>query len=503
MHKTVLVSAHQGENMAALNIVFIASEASPLAKTGGLADVTGSLPHALQMLGHHVTVIMPFYRQHIAASGVETKSLNRSIEMWADDEERHCPLHQAVVDGLSFILIEQDDLYDREGIYGPAGGAYDDNLLRYLLFSRVALEAAAQLSTTTDTPVDILHCHDWQTGMIPLLLKTQYQHHPNIARAQCVYTIHNLAYQGNFGADWIHRLGIPSHHFHPGGYEFHGQINCMKAGIASANAITTVSPCYSEEILTAEYGCGLEGFLQDHSYKLSGIVNGLDIKDWNPSTDSSITATFAAGKVAGKKKCKQALQEAGGLDVSADTPLLTLISRLADQKGIDLLLANAATWIERGYQLAILGSGDPDNEQALRKLADAHPTQMYFYRGFNETLARQIYAGGDIFLMPSRFEPCGLGQLMAMRYGTVPVVRATGGLKDTVIDYADNKSKATGIHFTDATAEAFDVALEQAIALYRNKTVWSRLRSNTLKRDSSWQASANAYITLYQQLLAE
>jgi len=484
--------------MAELNIVFIASEASPLAKTGGLADVAGSLPHALQHIGHNVTVIMPFYRHHIAASGIKTTELNISIEMWADGIQRHCPLHEAIVDGLSYILIEQDDFYDREGIYGPAGGAYEDNLLRFMLFNRVALEAAAQL----DAPVDILHCHDWQTGMIPLLLKTQYQHHPSIADAQCVFTIHNLAYQGNFAADWIHRLGIPSHHYHPSGFEFHQQINCMKAGIASAQAITTVSPSYAEEILTPEYGCALEGFLHDHSDKLSGIVNGLNIDAWNPSTDNSIAAHFGPGKIAGKKKCKQALQEACGLDVSADTPLLVLISRLADQKGIDLLIANASQWIERGYQLAILGSGDAHNEHELHHLAKAHPSQMYFYRGFNETLARQIYAGGDIFLMPSRFEPCGLGQLMAMRYGTVPVVRATGGLKDTVTDYAEHKNKATGIHFDDATPEAFDSALEQAIELYRNKTIWSRLRSNALKRDSSWEASAADYVGLYEQLLS-
>ncbi len=485
--------------MTGLNIVFIASEASPLAKTGGLADVAGSLPHALQHLGHSVTVIMPFYRSHIAASGIKTMTLDKSIEMWADGVERHCPLHEAVVDGLHFILVEQDDLYDREGIYGPAGGAYEDNLLRFLLFDRVALETAAQLGTQ----IDILHCHDWQTGMIPLLLKTQYQHHPQIATARCVYTIHNLAYQGYFGADWIHRLGIPSHHFHPGDFECHGQINCMKAGIASAHAITTVSPSYAEEILTAEYGCELEGFLHDHSYKLSGIVNGLDIDDWNPLTDSTIEAAFGPGKTAGKKRCKQALQEACKLDVSADTPLMVLISRLADQKGIDLLLANAAGWLQRGYQLVVLGSGDPHSEHALHQLADANPDQMYFYRGFNETLARQIYAGGDMFLMPSRFEPCGLGQLMAMRYGTIPVVRATGGLRDTIIDHADNKSKATGIKFSAATPEAFDIAVEQAISLYHNTTVWSRMRSNALKRDSSWEHSAGDYIKLYQQLLAE
>jgi starch synthase len=485
--------------MAKLNIVFLASEAIPLAKTGGLADVAGSLPRALQKLGHNLTVILPFYRQHLAASNIKTEPMNQVIEMWADGKQRLCPLHQAEVDGLRFILIEQDDLYDREGLYGPAGGAYEDNLLRFLLFDRVALEAVALL----DVPVNILHCHDWQTGMVPLLLKTQYQHHAAIAAAKTVYTIHNLAYQGVFSPDWIHRLGMPSHHFHPEGYEFHAQINCMKAAIDSAHAITTVSPTYAEEIMTEEYGCELEGFLQNHSDRLTGIVNGLEIEDWNPATDPEIEQNYGAGKTAGKKKCKLALQKACGLKESADTPLLTLISRLAEQKGIDLLLANVESWLERGYQLAILGSGDADSEKALAQLAEANSGSMHFFCGFNEKLARQIYAGGDIFLMPSRFEPCGLGQLMAMRYGTVPVVRATGGLKDTVIDYAASKTKATGIHFTDATPEAFDTAVEQAVKLHQTPKVWSRIRSNALKRDSSWQASAEAYDKLYQTLLEE
>jgi len=484
--------------MAGLNIVFIASEASPLAKTGGLADVAGSLPHALQQIGHTVTVIMPFYRRHIDAAGIETTPLDITIEMWADGVPRYCPLHEAVVDGLRFVLIEQDDMYDREGIYGPAGGAYEDNLLRFLLFDRVALEAAARLGQS----IDILHCHDWQTGMIPLLLQTQYQHHPEIAQARTVYTIHNLAYQGVFGADWIHRLGMPSHHFHPEGFEFHHQINCMKAGIASAHAITTVSPSYAEEILTDEYGCELQGFLSNHQHKLTGIVNGLNIEEWDPSSDTAIAVNFSAGDTAGKAACKAALQQECKLEVSADTPLMVIISRLADQKGIDLLLANVSTWMERGYQLIVLGSGDPHSEQALHQLADSHPQQMYFWRGFNAQLARRIYAGGDIFLMPSRFEPCGLGQLMAMRYGTVPVVRATGGLRDTVLDYAEHHHEATGIHFTDAIPEAFDMAVEKAISLYRNPDVWANIRDNTLQRDSSWQASADAYVQLYQRLLA-
>ncbi len=481
--------------MAGIHIAFIASEAAPLAKTGGLADVTGALPRALQQLGHRVTVILPFYRRHLSANNIKTTPAGSGIEIWADGKQRYCPLHGAEVDGLNFILVEQDDLYDREGLYGPSGGAYEDNLLRYLLFNRVALEAAASLPEA----VDILHCHDWQTGMVPLLLKTQYQHLANIARAKTVFTIHNLAYQGVFPAQWMHRLGIPSHHFHPEGFEFHGQINCMKAAIETADALTTVSPSYAAEILTPEYGCQLQGFLLKHARKLSGIVNGLNIDEWNPRTDQAIQAGFGPGKTTGKKKCKQALQRHCKLEVVSDKPLLTLISRLAEQKGIDLLLANAEKWLKRGYQLAILGSGDARSEQALTRLADANPGSMYFFCGFNERLARQIYAGGDMFLMPSRFEPCGLSQLIAMRYGAVPIVRATGGLKDTVVDYAASKAKATGIHFTDASA--FDDAVEQAVKLYQRPGIWPRLRNNALKRNSSWQASALAYDNLYQSLL--
>ncbi|HKI60203.1 MAG TPA: glycogen synthase GlgA [Mariprofundaceae bacterium] len=484
--------------MARLNIVFIASEATPLAKTGGLADVVGSLPLALKKLKHQVTVILPFYRHHLTEAGIKTKPANRVIEMWADGVQRLCPLHKAKVDGLDFILVEQDELYARDGLYGPPGGAYEDNLLRYMLFDRVAIEVAASLLKR----VDIIHCHDWQTGMIPLLLRTQYQHHEKVSSAKTVYTIHNLAYQGNFPAEWIHRLGIPSHHFNPEGFEFHGQINCMKAAIESSDSITTVSPSYAEEILTAEYGCELEGFLHQHAQKLSGIVNGLNVEEWNPLTDRAIEANYGPGKINGKKRCKQALQEHCGFDVAADKPLLTLISRLAEQKGIDLLLVNAEKWIKRGYQITVLGSGDAQNEEALHSLALRHPKQLYFFKGFNETLARQIYAGGDIFLMPSRFEPCGLGQLMAMRYGTVPVVRSTGGLRDTVTDYAASKSKATGFHFTMATPKAFDIALEEALAAYKSPRVWSRIRNNALKRDSSWDASAESYVTLYERILA-
>ncbi|MDQ6955228.1 MAG: glycogen synthase GlgA [Mariprofundaceae bacterium] len=480
--------------MDKLHIIFIASEAAPLAKTGGLADVTGALPQALRQLGHHVTVIMPFYRLIIENSGAQINPTEHIIEMWTDGIQRHCPLHKTHVNGLDYLLVEQDDLYARDAIYGSSGGAYEDNLLRYVLFDRVALEAAALLGSK----INIIHCHDWQTGMVPLLLKTQYQHHPNIAHAKTVFTIHNLAYQGIFPSEWISRLGIPSHHFNPQSFEFHHQINCMKAGIHMSDTITTVSPTYAKEILTSEYGCALEGFLQHHADKLTGIVNGIDMDALDPATDTHIPANYAFGRIAGKKKCKAALQELCKLEISAKTPLLTLVSRLADQKGIDLLLANIEKWLMRGYQLVVLGSGEPHNERLLSAFAKAHPTQMYFHCGFSEALAHKIYAGGDIFLMPSRFEPCGLGQLMAMRYGNVPVARATGGLSDTIVNYPEKG--ATGFHFSETTPEAFDAGLEKAITIYQQARKWSIIRSNALKRDSSWAASAHSYATLYKQL---
>ncbi|MDQ6975293.1 MAG: glycogen synthase GlgA [Mariprofundaceae bacterium] len=479
-----------------MNIVFIASEAAPLAKTGGLADVVAALPRALQKKDHDVTVILPYYRSIIDATGVMITPMNIHIEMWMDGITRIAPLHRCEVDGLAFVLIEQDDLFDREGLYGSANGAYEDNPLQFIFFDRVALEAAAHVYSH----VDIIHCHDWQTGFIPLMLKEQYQHRPQIADARTVFTIHNLAYQGVFAEQWIERLGLPTQWFHPQGYEFHGQLNCMKAGILAADEITTVSPSYAQEILTPAYGCQLDGFLQKNSGKLQGILNGLDVDSHNPATDLSIAKPFQHGKMAGKKACKTALQRYCGFTESTKTPLLTLISRLAEQKGIDLIIANLSKWVNAGWQVAILGSGDAWLEAGLHAAAASHPEQIFFHCGFNDTLARKIYAGGDMFLMPSRFEPCGLGQLLAMCYGNVPIVRQTGGLIDTVVDYQQHKSKASGLSFVEASPEAFNQAVCDAVALYKQARIWSRIRGNGIRRDSSWAASADRYIALYKQL---
>jgi len=443
-------------------------------------------------------VILPYYRRIIEATGVTITPIGIHIDMWIDGMTRIAPLHRCQVNELSFVLIEQDDLFDREGLYGPAGGAYADNPLQFTFFDRVALEAAAHLYDD----VDIIHCHDWQTGLIPLMLKEQYQHRPQIANARTVFTIHNLAYQGVFAAEWVERLGLPRQWFHPQGYEFHGQLNCMKAGILAADEITTVSPSYAQEILTPAYGCQLDGFLRDFSHKLQGIVNGLDVDAHDPATDPHIPQFFTHGKMAGKKACKAALQRHCGFSVSANTPLLTLISRLAEQKGIDLIEANLATWVKAGWQIAILGSGDGWLEARLHAAAAAYPDHIFFHCGFSDALARNIYAGGDIFLMPSRFEPCGLGQLLAMRYGNVPIVRQTGGLIDTVVDYQQHKGKGSGISFAEPTPEALHEAVSNAVKLYQQPRIWSRIRGNAIRRDSTWAASAAAYSTLYSELCA-
>jgi len=296
-------------------------------------------------------------------------------------------------------------------------------------------------------------------------------------------------------------VGLPAALFHIDGYEFYGQINCMKAGILGSDRVTTVSRTYAREILTPEFGCHLEGFLAAHAGKLSGIVNGLDTDKWNPATDLAIAANFRAGNLRGKHRCKRALRQELGLPEQASVPLLTFISRLVEQKGVDLLIDCIPLWLEAGYQLVVLGSGEPAYESILHDLATASPRQLHFHAGFNETLARKIYAGGDIFLMPSRFEPCGLGQLMAMRYGNIPVVRATGGLKDTVVDYPSMRAEGTGFTFTEADPASLRRAVQRAASTWRKPAVWRRIVGRAMRHDSSWRASAAAYARLYRTLL--
>jgi len=485
--------------MSRLTLVFAASEAMPLAKTGGLADVTGSLPQALARLGHRVVMMIPYYRNLIDNSGYMIESCQASLQIEIDHQLRTVPLHQLNLNGVQYLLVEQDDLYVRDGLYGPPGDDWPDNLLRYLLFCRAVLQGTAKLFDQ----VDIYHCHDWQTGMLPLLLRTQYTHLSHIAKARCVYTIHNLAYQGLFDIEWVERLGLPLESFHPEGYEFFGQINCMKAGIATADAITTVSATYAKEILSPEYGCGLDGFLSQRQYRISGIVNGLDLDVWNPATDHHLIQHYNPEQLQGKTLCKADLQRGCGLTLTSTTPLLAVISRLAEQKGISMLIDCLPIWLKAGCQIIILGSGNPEYENQLRIIANRHTQQFYFSAVFDDPLAHRIYAGSDLFLMPSVFEPCGLGQLIAMRYGSIPVVRRTGGLVDTVIDYGDSPSSATGFQFDTLESPALTQSVERALGYYQVSDIWQHLVNNAMRRDSSWKASATQYENIYHQLASE
>ncbi|MDQ6962054.1 MAG: glycogen synthase GlgA [Mariprofundaceae bacterium] len=477
-----------------MNIVFVASEAAPLAKTGGLADVVGSLPAALQAQGEHqIHLIMPYYKQHIHQTGFQ---LWQTIELWIDGQTRQIGLYRQQLNGVHTILVEADDLYDRPELYGPADGAYLDNPLRYTLLVRAALEASCRL----DDQVDIFHCHDWQSALLPMLLKKQYAFRTEIAHAKCIYTIHNLAYQGVFDAKWLARLHIPAEDFHSDGFEFYEQINCMKAGILHADLVTTVSPTYAQEITTPAFGQQLDGFLRQHSHKLRGILNGLDLEEYNPANNKNLAKPFKVGAMTGKKACKKALQKQTGLTQDPKKPLLTLVSRLAEQKGITLILDNMQHWVDQGYQLAILGSGIDHYESIFTEFAQQYPQQVYFYQGFSNELAHQIYAAGDFFLMPSHFEPCGLGQLIAMRYGNLPIVMNTGGLSDTVIDAS--QSDGTGFVFNDHHAQALQDATERAVQAWQHQPSFSRLRARSMRRDSSWHAAAQTYLNLYEGLSA-
>ncbi|RME85664.1 MAG: glycogen synthase, partial [Zetaproteobacteria bacterium] len=451
-------------------VVHVGSEAVPFAKTGGLADVLGALPRAQAELGARTIVITPLYRKE-TIKAFSAERLGALVPIVVDGQSFTAQVWCAALDagascaqpwrawrrgelGAAAWLVDVPALFQREGLYGPPGGAYADNPLRFTLFVRAAIEAVARFVPETS----VLHVHDWQAALLPLLLRRQYAHYPRLARLPVVLTIHNLAYQGVFEASWRLRLGLPEEDFHPDGYEFYGQINFLKAGILASDRVTTVSPTYAREILTPGFGCGLDGFLRRHAEKLSGILNGLDTRLWDPATDPQLPVRYRATSLAGKGRVRAALLRRLGLKIGRASPLFGMVSRLVEQKGVDLVADCIPRWVARGWGIAVLGSGDPVLARMLKRLAAAHPEAVAFIEGYDEALARWIYAGADLFLMPSRFEPCGLAQMIAMRYGTPPVVRATGGLKDTVVDADADPDRGTGFAFDEATPQALDAA---------------------------------------------
>jgi len=485
-----------------LNILLATSEAVPFAKTGGLADVCGALPIELARLGHQTAVILPAYRQtRICGRTIKPMDIDFIVPIGSKMVTGH--LLQSTMPGseVPVYLVEQDQYFDRDALYGFDGKDYVDNCERFVFFSRAVLEAVRLL----DLRLDVLHVNDWQTGLIPAYLKIEYHSVPRYERIASLMTVHNISYQGQFWHWDMLLTGLDWKYFNWRQMEYHGHLNLLKTGMVFADSINTVSPRYAQEIQSSPLGCGLEGVLQYRRDVLSGILNGIDANEWNSETDPHLPMNYSAASVAsGKPICKAALQKELGLPIEPSVPLIGIVGRLIDQKGFDLAAEVMQRWLPaEDVQWAILGTGEPKYHKLLEGLAERYPRKVALRLEFSNPLAHRIEAGADMFLMPSRFEPCGLSQLYSLRYGTVPVVRSTGGLADTILGYdphAPNPA-ANGFSFQEPSALALGDALRQAIELYRRPEDWKRLMAVGMAQDWSWARSARQYVELYQRTM--
>ena len=486
-----------------MKIVVASSEVVPFAKTGGLADVCGSLPQQLSALGHDVSVFLPGYRS-VVNGDFDLADTEFQVEVPLGNQATQGRILQTSLpeSDVPLFVVAQEEFFDRESLYGEKGVDYQDNCERFTFFSRAVLESVRIL----DLRPDLIHVNDWQTALIPALLKIEYATNPIYENIASLITIHNLAYQGVFHADKMGITGLDWKHFHHSEMEYWGQLNLLKTGIVFADAINTVSPTYAQEIKTEEQGCGLEGVLRDRADSLSGILNGIDVNVWNPKTDPLIARNFSADDWPnGKSTCKQQLQHHFGLEEDPGKPLIGIVGRLASQKGWAMILEMMKKWLqERDTQWVVLGTGDPDYHTILTNLYRSFPHKLGLRLGFSNELAHKIEAGSDIFLMPSQYEPCGLNQMYSMAYGTVPVVRKTGGLADTVVDANDssNPNPANGFVFDHFDVGGLEGAVARATDVYRHdKERWRSLVNAGMNGDWSWAGSAKAYQALYQQTI--
>ena len=479
-----------------IRVLAVASEIFPLVKTGGLADVTGALPLALRPAGAKTTTVVPGFPAILDA-------LRNAIAVhrFADLFGAPATVLRGSAAGLDLLVVEAPHLYGRDGnpYLGPDRQEWPDNGLRFAGLGAAAATLAAGI--VPDLGFDIVHAHDWQAAMAVV-----YLHFHSGPRPGTVLTVHNLAFQGRYRAGLFPRLGLPESAFSLDGLEYHGDVSLLKGGLAYADRITTVSPTYAREITGIDNGMGLDGLLRLRADRLSGILNGIDDAAWNPETDTLIAANYGRDKPAGRALNKTALQQRMGLDQGVGPLLVGVISRLTSQKGLDMLVDQIDSLVAEGVQFAVLGSGDPALERAFAAAADRHPGAVGCTIGYDETLAHLIQAGADAMLVPSRFEPCGLTQLSALRYGAIPVVSRVGGLADSVIDAnpaALAARVATGLQFWPATPQALEDALQTLIVLWRDKPNWRRMQRNAMAADVSWRASANRYVALFQSLLAD
>ncbi|MBI2884573.1 MAG: glycogen synthase GlgA [Candidatus Omnitrophica bacterium] len=481
-----------------MRILFVASEVAPFAKTGGLGDVAGALPKALKALGHDVRVVMPRYRA-VNPARYALKTRLKSVPVTVGSTETDIALLEGTLPGTAIpvYFVEQPDWFDRDGLYQQDGDDFPDNLERFSGLTQAVLHSAPRLRWRPD----VVHCHDWQTALLCAHLALTRRTDAYWSRVGSVLTIHNLAYQGVFPRAQFPLTNLPPAAFSVDGMEFYGKVNCLKGGLLYADRLATVSPTYAQEIQSKEFGAGLEGVLALRRHELAGILNGIDLEEWNPATDPLLPARYTADSLEGKARCRSALRQDQGL---AEEPalLIGLVQRLVEQKGLDLLVEAAESLMALPIQLVILGTGERTYQERLTALARRYPKRIALNLRFDNGLAHRIEAGADAFLMPSRFEPCGLNQLYSMRYGTVPIVRKVGGLADTVVHLSPStlsQGTATGIVFEPYTAEALLEAVERAVEAFRNRAAWERLIRQGMRADFSWARSAEAYIQCYAE----
>jgi len=479
-----------------MKILLASSEIVPFAKTGGLADVCGALPKALRRIGVEADCILPYYRT-VDAARPALKGEAEAIDVPVGHRQEPGTVEEArIADGGSAFLVRNARYFDREFLYGTKDGDYVDNCERFTFFCRAVMEWIR----ASGRRYDVIHCNDWQTALIPVYMKTLYAGRAPFAEAGTVYTVHNLGYQGLFWNHELPMIGLGWDVFTPQGLEFYGKINLMKGGLVFADILSTVSATYSREIQNKEYGYGLEGVLYERRDDLYGIVNGIDYDEWNPATDRWIAANYSAADLSGKKACRDDLLAAFGL-AATDEPVVGIIGRLTGQKGFDLL-EEVGEWLAaQPLRLVILGAGERQYEESIRALGEKYPDRIALRVAYDNALAHKIEAGADMYLMPSRYEPCGLNQIYSLIYGTVPVVRDTGGLADTVVDADRNPSEGTGFAFHEYDAGELKDAISRALAAFAERGRWGAIVRRGMARDFSWEASAREYVVLYEKAL--
>jgi starch synthase len=480
-----------------LKILLAASEVYPFAKTGGLADIAGALPKALKQLGHDVRVIMPKHKA-VAKSPLGIRPMGLDVTIPIGGTRKKGFLYSSNLNGeIPVYFVGNESYFSRDPIYGTRHGDYPDNAERFIFFCRSIFE----ICKSVEFQPDIIHCNDWQTGLIPVYLKTVYARDKRFKNTRTIFSIHNLGYQGNFPASELKTAGLPFSLFTPEGVEFYNHFSFLKSALVFADLLTTVSPTYAKEIQTKAFGFKMDGILRERSKDLFGILNGVDYQEWNPESDPGIEKNYSPENIEGKLTCKKKLADLFSLKVGDDTPILSMVTRLSSQKGIDLVIETMGDFLGEGAAFVILGSGDSMYEDYFLKLKKRFPDRIGVRIGFDEKLAHQILAGSDILLMPSQYEPCGLTQMYSLKYGAVPVVRSVGGLADSIKEFNRKTLRGTGFKFKKFVPDHLHQAVKKAVSVYRKKDQWQKLTLNDMNANFGWDRAAKKYCQLYRRVL--